>query len=84
MTNKLDTIEIIAPPVEIIPNKPSEPHKRLTLKRLHEETTIYKIGDNFIKKISLGNYTYEYIVNNIYGLKMSDYLTAPAFFFLQP
>ena len=47
-------VEIIAPPVEIIPNIPIKSGKRLTLKRLYEEEeeiTIYKIGDNYIKKI---------------------------------
>ena len=46
-------VEIIAPPVEIIPNIPIKSGKRLTLKRLYEEEeiTIYKIGDNYIKKL---------------------------------
>ena len=68
-------VEIIAPSVEIFPNKPPEPHKRLTLKRLYKEVVIYKIGDNFIKKINLGNYIYEYVVNDKYRLKTSDNLT---------
>ena len=53
MIDKLK-VEIITPPIEIIPNIPTEPGKRLTLKRLYEEEeeiTIYKIGDNYIKKI---------------------------------
>ena len=49
-TNKLDTVEIITPLVEINPNKSLEPHKQLTLKRLHEDTTIYKIGVILLKK----------------------------------
>ena len=50
--SKMYKVEIIAPTVEIIPNIPTESHKRLTLKRLYEEEeiTIYKIGDNYIKK----------------------------------
>ena len=63
--------EIIASLLEIFPNKPPEPHKRLTLKRLHEEMVINKLCDNFIKQINLGNYIYEYAVNN----KYSDDLT---------
>ena len=54
MIDKLK-VEIVTPPIEIIPNIPTESHKRLTLKRLYEEEeeeiTIYKIGDNYIKKL---------------------------------
>ena len=48
-------VEIVTPPIEIIPNILTKSHKRLTLKRLYEEEEeeimIYKIGDNYIKKI---------------------------------
>ena len=68
-------VEIISPPVEIWPNKPPEPGKRLELKPLvDEEILIYKIGENFIKKNRRKN-MYEYVVNNEYSLKTSDHLT---------
>ena len=47
-------VEIVTPPIEIIPNILTKSHKRLTLKRLYEEEeeiAIYIIGDNYIKKI---------------------------------
>ena len=47
-------VEIVTPPIEIIPNILTKSHKRLTLKRLYEEEeeeiAIYIIGDNYIKK----------------------------------
>ena len=68
-------VEIVAPPLEIIPNNLlTKPHKRLTLKRLYEEEeTIYKIGDNIIKKINRKN-IFEYIINNKYRLTTTDNL----------
>ena len=66
---------MITPTLEIFPNKPPKQHKRLLLKPiLDEEVEIYKIGDNFIKKIARKNMK-EYIVNNRYSLKTSDHLT---------
>ena len=40
-----------------------------------EETIIYKIENNYIKKINRQNNTYEYIVNGEYPLKTADNLT---------
>ena len=61
--------------MKVFPNKPPEPGKRLSLKPLlDEEVLIYKIGENFIRKIARKN-MYEYIVNNRYSLKTSDHLT---------
>ena len=69
-------VEIVTPPLEIFPNKPPEPHKRLILKRIpDDDITIYKIGDNIIKKINIGDYIYEYIINNKYRLKTTDNLS---------
>ena len=68
-------VVMVAPSIEIFPNNPPEPHKRLTLKPLlDEDITVYKIGENFIRKIARKN-IYEYIVNNRYSLKTSDHLT---------
>ena len=68
-------VEIIAPPLEIIPNILTKSHKRLTLKRiLDDDITIYKIGNNYIKKIIRKN-AYEYIVNDKYSLKTTDNLS---------
>ena len=50
MTNKL-TVEIVAPQIEIIRNEPMEPGKRLNLKRLCEDITIYEIENNYVKKL---------------------------------
>ena len=60
-------VKIISPPVKIFPNKPVEPGKRLTLKRIHDDETVYKIGNNYIRKITRKN-NYEYIINDNYRL----------------
>ena len=69
-------VEIVSPTLEIFPNKPPEPHKRLFLLKpiFDEEVILYKIGDNFIKKIIRKNMK-EYIVNSRYSLKTPDHLT---------
>ena len=70
-------VEIVAPPLEIIPNNLlTKSHKRLALKPiLDDDITVYKIGNNYIRKIARKNMN-EYIVNNNkYGLKTSDHLT---------
>ena len=73
MTDKLK-VEIVAPPVEIFPNKPIKSGKRLTLKLLYDDITVYKIENNYIKKITRKN-TFEYIVNDKYRLTTSDNMT---------
>ena len=69
--NKEYKVEIVAPSIEIIRNIPLKPHKRLTLKQIEDDETIYKIGDNYIKRI-IRRDTYEYIMNNRYRLKTTD------------
>ena len=66
-------IKIIAPPVKIIRNIPLTPHKQLTLQRREDDETVYKIGNNYIKKINRKN-TFEYVVNNKYRLTLTDNL----------
>ena len=71
-TNRLHTVEIIPPPVEIVQNKQlPESHKRLNLHRMYDDVTIYKIEENYIKKINRKN-TFEYIVNNKYRVTLTD------------
>ena len=64
MTDKMK-VEIVAPPVEIFRNKPIKSGKRLTLKLLYDDITVYKIENNYIKKITRKN-TYEYVINDKY------------------
>ena len=60
--------------MEIVPNKQSpEPHKRLTLKRIEDDETVYKIGNNYIRKY-IKRDNYEYIVNNKYRITLNDNL----------
>ena len=66
---------MVAPSIEIFPNNPPEPHKRLTLKHLsEEEIVLYLIGDSYIKKIIRID-SCEYVVNDRYSLETPDHLT---------
>ena len=69
-------VEIVGPPLQIIPNDLlPKPPKRLTLKGFGEtKETLYKIGTNYIKKISHKNIN-EYFINNKYRLETTDHLT---------
>ena len=71
--NEKYEIKIVHPPVKIIRNIPLTPHKRLTLQRREDDETVYKIGNNYVKKITRKN-NYEYIINNKYKLTLTDNL----------
>ena len=73
MTDKMK-VEIVAPPVEIFRNKSIKSGKRLTLKLLYDDITVYKIENNYIKKITRKN-TYEYVINDKYRLTTTDNMT---------